>query len=241
MVCSETSSTDKFRESMSQKLASIQARIKLACERVNRRVDEVALVLVTKQVTTEQVQAAYEAGIRDFGENRVQEFVKKKEALPKDVRWHLIGNLQTNKVKFVVGETTLIHSCDRLELAKALDQKAAQIQKQVEMLIQVNTSGELTKHGFFPEELPKAVKEILKHKQLKIRGLMTIGPLTEDTEQIRRAFQSLRKVKERMQSEFPKTDWTYLSMGMTGDFEIAIEEGANLLRIGSAIFGKRKK
>ena len=217
----------------------LQARISEACARVGRPAEEVQTVLVTKQVKPERIQEAYQAGIRDFGESRVQEWETKSVQLPGDIRWHLIGHLQTNKVKQVVGKTVLIHSCDRMDLAEAIQKEADKQAQTVSVLIQVNVSGEITKQGFFPEEMRTAVGKISKLNRIQILGLMTIGPLTENQDQIRKSFKSLRQLREKLKTEFKAIDWRYLSMGMSSDFEIAVEEGANLLRVGSLVFGAR--
>ena len=221
------------------RLKQLKAHISEACARAGRRSEEVQTVLVTKQVKPDRVQEACQLGERDFGESRVQEWETKRTQLPSDIRWHLIGHLQTNKVKQVVGKTVLIHSCDRLDLAEAIQKEADKHAQTVPVLIQVNTTGEITKQGFFPEEMRNAVSEIKKLDRIQILGLMTIGPLTENQDEIRKSFKSLRLLREKLKTEFKTIDWRYLSMGMSGDFEIAVEEGANLLRIGSFVFGPR--
>ena len=228
--------TDLMIESQ---LKQLRARISEACVRAGRNAEEVRAVLVTKGVTPARVLEAYQLGERDFGESRVQEWETKRTQLPSDIRWHLIGHLQTNKVKQVVGKTVLIHSCDRLDLAEAIQKEADKQAQTVPVLIQVNTTGEITKQGFFPEEMRSAVSEIKKLNRIQILGLMTIGPLTENQDEIRKSFKSLRQLREKLKTEFKAIDWQYLSMGMSGDFEIAVEEGANLLRIGSFVFGPR--
>ena len=219
----------------------VTERIQTACQRAGRDPKEVELVLVTKEVEPQRIDAAYKLGIRNFGENRVQELVAKREKLPKDIKWHFIGHLQTNKVKLLVGQVVLIHSCDRMGLAQELDKQAEKRNQKIDLLIQVNSSGEKTKQGFSPEAVEQAASEIVKLKHLNVRGLMTIGPNTEDQARIRNSFRSLRKLQDRLRDSVPNTDWHYLSMGMSSDFELAIEEGANLLRIGSAVFGPRPK
>ena len=179
-------------------------------------------------------------GIRDFGENRVQEWLEKKNELPKDIQWHLIGHLQTNKVKHCIARASLIHSVDSLKLAQAIEKEAAAKNWIADCLIQVNTSGEASKFGASEHEAEKLVEEVLKLPNIQLKGLMTIGPLTEDESKIRKAFRDLRLLREKMAEQFPKSDFKFLSMGMSDDFEIAVEEGANLLRIGRAVFGERK-
>lgn len=220
---------------------TLTERIHAACQRANRNHEDVELVLVTKEIAPNEIERAYRLGVRDFGESQVQEWAEKRRHLPLDIRWHFMGSLQTNKVKFLVGQVALIHSCDRLDLAKALQKEAEKHHRIVDVLIQVNTSGEETKHGFQPNAVAHSVSEILAFNCLNIRGLMTIGPHTEDKKRIRSSFQSLRALRDRLQRDFPNVDWHYLSMGMSSDFELAIEEGGNLLRIGSAVFGERAR
>ena len=187
----------------------------------------------------EKIREAYEAGARDFGENRVQEFLAKKPGLPGDIRWHWAGHLQTNKVKSITGEIEMLHSLDRLELAGELQKQSEKRNLSVDALIQVNTSGEATKSGFAPDAVEAGIKEIEKMNRIKLRGLMTIGPLAEDETRVRECFRKLRNLRGGLQQKFPRLDLYHLSMGMSSDFEIAIEEGATLVRIGSAVFGDR--
>lgn len=222
-----------------QGLKAVKSRAAAACSRVGRRASEIEFVLVTKGVQISRIHEAFQLGVRDFGENRVQELIAKRDHLPKDIRWHFIGHLQTNKVKFLVGRTFLIHSCDRLDLANEIQKHAEKENQVVQVLIQVNTSGEKTKYGFLPDETRQIVPKIAALDRLIVRGLMTIGPRILDQERTRYSFRLLRVLKDRLQDQFPKLDWHYLSMGMSADFELAIEEGANLLRMGTAVFGKR--
>jgi hypothetical protein len=197
----------------------------------------IRLVLVTKTVEPGRILEAYQAGERDFGENRVQEWQDKKDALPEDIRWHLIGHLQTNKVKHVIGRVALIHSLDRLDLADAIE-KQAQAKGIVEVpcLVQVNMSGEESKFGLDPGEVEDFIRQMPSRSSIRIRGLMSIGPLTEDQGRIRDCFRKTRELLETLKKKFPQSGWDVLSMGMSADYRIAIEEGANMLRIGSLIF-----
>ncbi len=222
-----------------RQLRGVTERIHEVCKRSGRDSKEIRFILVTKEVDLNKIKSAYDLGVRDFGENRVQHLIAKQGELPKDIKWHFIGSLQTNKVKSLIGQVTLIHSCDRVELAKEIEKQAAKQGQTVDILVQVNTSGEATKHGFDPGNIKQAVLEIAAFSHLKLRGLMTVGPNTQDQEKIRRSFRALRNLRDQLQKEFQHCDWRYLSMGMSSDFEIAIEEGANLLRIGSAVFGPR--
>jgi hypothetical protein len=202
----------------------------------------VTTVLVTKTVPPSRIWEAWDLGWRDFGESRVQEFKEKKRNLPAEIRWHFVGRLQTNKVKSIVGEIELLHSLDRVALAEEIEKQAEKMggsARAVPLLIQVNTTGEATKSGFAPDELEKAVETLAKFGSLRIRGLMTIGPLTEDQEAVRSSFRKLRLLRDGLREKFSGLPITHLSMGMSSDFELAVEEGATLLRIGTAVFGER--
>ncbi len=231
---------------------SLELDIRTAIQRLEVSIQETALgagrdpgsiryVLISKTVSEEQIREAYEAGARDFGESRAQNLVEKKRQMPIDIKWHMIGHLQTNKVKLVAGETALIHSLDSLELAQEIDSQA-ELKKidRVPCLIQVNSSGEATKSGMLPEEA-EAFADQVKNLKTRLHGMMTIGPNTTDENKIREAFRTTADVFKRLACKFPADQWNILSMGMSGDYKIAIEEGSNLLRIGSAVFGERKK
>ncbi len=228
-------------EDIRVRLQQLRDSVSGICRRTGRSPEEIRIVLVTKTVAAERVREAWEAGGRDFGENRVQELLQKKPVLPAEICWHMIGHLQTNKVKQVLGEVVLIHSLDRRELALEI-QKQAEKKKidEVACLIQVNSSKETTKSGFDLEEVEPFVAETEACPRIRIRGLMTIGPLTEDARLTREAFRKTRELREHLKKRFPEKDWGILSMGMSGDYEIAVEEGANLLRLGTVIFGSRK-
>ncbi len=229
---------------MPQEIENNIKRLKQEIESVavksGRQRDSVRLVLVTKTVSQERLFEAYEAGERNFGENRVQEILAKKPLLPQNIRWHFIGHLQTNKVKEIIGQAVLIQSLDSVHLAKELEKASGKLNLITEVLLQVNTSGEAAKFGFKPEELEDAVGEMTRFSHLKIRGLMTIGPLTDDDKKIRESFVLLRNLRKKMKASYPDLDWSELSMGMSEDYRIAIEEGATILRIGRAVFGERK-
>lgn len=204
------------------------------------------MVLVTKTVSGDLIREAFEAGRRDFGENRVQELGGKIPVLPREIRWHFIGHLQTNKVRALVrwmerGERPiLIHSLDRRELAEVLEKEGERQGLALDVLLQVNTSRETTKSGFSPEEFEEALEKISLLEHLRIKGLMTLGPLTENEKEIRESFQRLRRLKENFEKKYSRSSWE-LSMGMSSDFEIAVEEGATMLRIGTAVFGERPR
>lgn len=195
---------------------------------------------MTKTVPVEAIREAFELGCRDFGENRVQELLQKKPGLPAEIRWHFQGRLQTNKVKALVGETALLHSLDRMELAEEIQKQAEKRNITVETLLQVNASGEATKAGFAPEAAEQAVAELEKYPRIRLRGLMTIGPLTEDEARVRKSFERLRRLREELSGKFSVEGLQELSMGMSSDYEWAIEEGATILRIGTAVFGERE-
>lgn len=218
-------------------LSRIKESIKRAASRSGRGPQSVKLVLVTKQVEIEQIRAAYDLGERDFGENRVQELLEKASALPKDIRWHFIGRLQTNKAKLAVDAAHLIHSVDTLRLAEKLDEEGRKSNLKINALVQCNTSGEQTKSGFTPDEVENFLKRASDFGYIEFRGFMTMAPLGASEEVIRRTFGGLRNVLENARKKFPRFTWEHLSMGMSQDYEVAIEEGATLVRIGTAIFG----
>jgi len=205
--------------------------------RVGRNPESIRLVLVTKTVEPARILEAYQMGERDFGENRVQEWNEKKDLLPQDIRWHLIGHLQTNKVKLVIGRVALLHSLDRLDLADAIEKQAkTKGITEVPCLVQVNMSREESKFGLDPSVVEDFIRQMPLRPRVKIRGLMAIGPLTEEAGKIRECFRKTRELLEDLKGKFPLHVWDILSMGMSSDYRIAIEEGANMLRIGSLIF-----
>lgn len=220
-------------------LAAVREKIRRAAARAGRGEKDVELVLVTKNVSPEVIMEAYSAGERCFGENRVQELEEKKGLLPGDIQWHFIGHLQTNKVKSMLSGVSLIHSVDSVRLAQALAVKAAAEKARLPLLVQVNTSGEQTKFGTSAGQLSEVLKTVSESASLDLKGLMTIGPFTGDEAAVRKSFRQLAALREEwMGKGFPGLK--ILSMGMSHDFEIAIEEGANMVRIGTAVFGERK-
>ncbi|APF18370.1 YggS family pyridoxal phosphate-dependent enzyme [Caldithrix abyssi] len=220
-------------------IARIYERIEAACQRAGRSREEITLVAVSKTMPPEVIKQAYDAGLRVFGENRPQELRDKARLLPEDIQWHFIGHLQTNKIKYVAPRAVLIHSVDSLRLAEALDQFAEKRSLTIPVLLEVNVSGESSKFGFAPEKTPEAFEKIAGLKHLHIKGLMTIGPLSDDRQKIRQAFRQLYNLREDLQKTASGVELPVLSMGMSGDFEIAIEEGSTHIRIGTAIFGAR--
>lgn len=224
-------------------LQAIQNRIQAACDRSMRPIESVTLVHVSKTQPIEVLEAGYQLGMRVFGENKVQEIREKVVALPmEDIRWHMIGHLQRNKVKYIVDSVSLIHSVDSIRLAKTISDEAAKKNRIIDILIQVNMADETTKFGFRDQDqLMHLIKEIAVMKNIRIKGLMTIAPYVENPEDNRMIFRQMRQLSVDIKDQ--NIDNVYmdeLSMGMTGDFEVAIEEGATMVRIGTAIFGERQ-
>ncbi len=198
------------------------------------------LIAVSKTKPVSMLQEAYDTGIRDFGENKVQELVDKIDQMPSDIRWHLIGHLQTNKVKYIVGKTYLIHSVDSVKLAKEIQKEAEKKNCDVDILIEVNVAGEESKFGLSPRDVLSVVREISVLDRVHIKGLMTIAPYTDDAESNRGYFRQLRDLSVDIDSKnIDNVSMNVLSMGMTGDYEVAAEEGASFVRVGTGIFGER--
>ena len=215
--------------------------IKENLEKVNSALtDSVLLVAVTKTRKPEEINEAIECEVTDIGENKVQEIIEKYDKVS-PVRWHMIGHLQTNKVKNIIDKVDMIHSVDSLKLAGEIEKRAEQAGKTMDILVQVNPGGEESKFGVSPYEAQGLVENIIKNcKNIKIRGLMCVARLTDDEEEIREDFRTVKKLYDKLKEmSEPGLDFRYLSMGMSGDYKIAIEEGSNLVRIGSSIFGQR--
>lgn len=211
-----------------------------ACERAGRNTDEVTLIAVSKTKPVDMLQEIYDCGCRDFGENKVQEIMDKYEKLPSDIRWHMIGHLQTNKVKYIVDKVYMIHSVDSMKLAREISKEALKKNVTVKVLLEVNVAKEETKFGLLTEEVLNFYKEVTDLPGLKVCGLMTIAPYVENPEENRQHFVNLKQLMVDIVDE--KTDNISvgeLSMGMTGDYEVAIEEGATFVRVGTGIFGER--
>jgi pyridoxal phosphate enzyme (YggS family) len=225
-------------EIIKNNLEIINEKIKKAALKVNRNPQEIKLVAVTKTATIEQIKEAISAGVKIIGENKVQEAKEKYQILTADIKWHLVGHLQTNKVKYAIEIFDFIHSVDSIKLAKEIDRRSLQFGMITNALVEVNVSGEETKYGIKPEEVEPFLKEISEFSRIKVRGLMTIAPIVEDKEKVRPYFRKLRELSEEIKSKKIKNvKMDYLSMGMSEDFEVAIEEGANMVRIGRGIFG----
>ncbi len=224
-----------------ENLNAIYERVKRACIQVNRNPEEIILVAVTKTKPVELIREAITAGITHFGENRVQEAAGKIPLITEPVQWHLVGTLQTNKVKKALELFHLIESVDSLHLAREIQRRCEQLNKTMPVLIEVNTSAEKTKHGVTPEQLPEMLKEMLTLSRLQIQGLMTIGPgwAVTEPEASRPCFQLLARLAEEMRQRFT-IPLPHLSMGMSSDFEVGIQCGATIIRIGTAIFGPRE-
>jgi pyridoxal phosphate enzyme (YggS family) len=216
----------------------LRERIQKKCREVNRDVNEVKLIAVSKTFGTGEILKVYDEGLRDFGENKAQELYSKFEETGDKITWHFIGHLQRNKVRFVVPAAAYIHSVDSLQLASEINKYAAKLNKVQKILLQVKTSYEESKSGIeTKEELLDLARYCNEFTNIELTGLMTIAPFTEDSNIIRQSFRQLRKLKDDLNTA--GFNFTELSMGMTADYEIAIEEGATMLRIGSAIFGER--
>ncbi|MGL6199441.1 MAG: YggS family pyridoxal phosphate-dependent enzyme [Lachnospiraceae bacterium] len=221
-------------------LAEVKLKIKTACQKVGRSPEEVTLVAVSKTKPIALLEEAYQLGVRDFGENKVQELVDKYEVMPKDIRWHMIGHLQRNKVKYIVDKTALIHSVDSLRLMETIEQEAAKKHCFVNVLIQVNVAEENSKFGIKAEELSEFLDGVVRFNHVKVKGLMTIAPYVKHQEENRKHFARLEKLSvDIMHKNIDNGNVSILSMGMSGDYMVAIEEGANMVRVGTGIFGER--
>lgn len=228
-------------EALQNRLASVRERIDLAARECGRDAGSVTLVGVSKTVGRDIVDAAYQAGLRDFGENRAQDARDKFADVPPDTRLHLIGSLQTNKARMVVGLAHLIHSVDRTSLLDALQERAAAANLVQLILLQVNIAREDQKHGCLPEEASALLQHAITCSNIEVRGLMTMAPLVATADEARPVFAGLRLLRNELQTQFPVVDLRELSMGMTNDFSVAIEEGATIVRVGRAIFAEQPK
>ena len=223
-------------------LKEVSDRIGAACKRAGRSREDVTLVAVSKTKPVSMLMEAYAAGVRDFGENRVQEILEKAPLMPDDIRWHMIGHLQTNKVRQVIDRVVLIHSVDSVALARQIEKEAAKRDLVVHILLEVNVAGEESKFGFSVDEAEEAAVEIAKFAHVRIDGLMTIAPFVENSEENRDVFQKLFQLSvDIKRKNIDNVNMNVLSMGMTGDFEEAVEEGASVIRVGAGIFGARTR
>lgn len=223
-----------------ENLFEVEDRICEACKKSGRRRGDVKLIAVSKTKPVSLIEEAYASGIRDFGENKPQELKEKYEALPKDIDWHMIGHLQRNKVKYVVGRAALIHSVESLRLAEAIDQEAEKKGIIMPVLVEVNVAEEESKFGITAAECPVFVETIARLQHISVQGLMAIAPFVENAEDNRKYFAKLRKLSVDIQAKnIDNVNMCNLSMGMTGDYQVAVEEGATIVRVGTGIFGSR--
>ena len=225
---------------VAENLVQVQKNIEESCKKVNRDPGEVTLIAVSKTKPVEMLQEAYAAGARVFGENKVQEIVDKYDQMPADVQWHMIGHLQRNKVKYIVDKVAMIHSVDSLRLAQTISHEAEKQDLDVPVLVEVNVAREESKFGVTTEETIALVEEMSKLPRVQIRGLMTIAPFVEDPEDNREIFRKLKQLSVDIAAKnINNVNMSVLSMGMTNDYEVAIEEGATMIRVGTGIFGER--
>lgn len=219
---------------------AISRNISDICTRKGKDPDSITIIAVTKTVDTDRINHAIKCGIRNIGENKVQEIMAKYENVEKNVNWHLIGHLQTNKVKYIIDKVALIHSVDSIGLAEEISKRAEKSGIQKDVLIQVNVAQEETKFGIEYEETESFAEQLSRFSGIRVRGLMTIAPYYEDAEMTRPVFKRLKEKYDMLAAAgIPNVDMKYLSMGMTNDYEVAIEEGSNMVRIGTGIFGAR--
>lgn len=236
----DQATTEETRGRIAANIARVRETIAETARRVGREPEEITLVAVSKTKPLALVQIAYNEGVTDFGENRVQDALPKiADFHPPGMRWHMIGHVQTNKGRRVAESFDAVQSVDSLHLAQALNRYAGGRDKPLPILLQVNVSGEASKEGMTPQETPEIARQIIALSALEIQGLMTIAPLAHDPEEARPTFRGLRLLREQLQRELPEIAWLHLSMGMTDDYAIAIEEGATIVRVGRAIFGER--
>lgn len=223
-----------------ENLRQVEKRIEEACKKGNRKREEVTLIAVSKTKPVSMIETIYEAGVREFGENKVQELCEKYELMEKDIHWHMIGHLQRNKVRQVIEKAYLIHSVDSLRLAQQIEQEAAKLGKIVSILVEVNVAKEVSKFGIMLEETESFLEKISAFKHISVQGLMTTAPFVENPEENRIYFRKLYQLSVDIKAKnIDNINMHFLSMGMTNDFEVAIEEGANIIRIGTGIFGER--
>ena len=225
---------------LAENLKAVQENIRSACEKAGRSYEDVKLIAVSKTKPLSDIETLITCGVNDFGENKVQELTEKYENVSRPVNFHLIGHLQTNKVKYVVGKTVLIHSVDSLHLAQEIEKESAKKNLVSDILIQINIANEETKFGIRPEETEELVRAVSKMPHIRIKGLMTIAPFVQNAELNRGLFRKMHQILLDIKSQsIDNVDMDILSMGMTNDYRVAIEEGSNMVREGTAIFGAR--
>lgn len=221
-------------------LLRVRERVYRAALRAGRDPERIKIIAVSKQVKAPLIEEVLQTGITDLGENRVQELKAKMSQFPPGINWHMIGRLQTNKVKYIVDKVALIHSLDRWKLAEEINRRAEQCQARVPVLVQVNVAGEDSKAGLATGEVRDFLEDLGQLPQLQVQGLMTIAPYVTNPEEARPYFKELRLLARRLDAgDLPGVGMEHLSMGMSGDFEVAVEEGASIVRLGSAVFGRR--
>lgn len=223
-----------------ENLEHVRETIQAACQKSGRDPESVTLIAVSKTKPLADLFAAYEAGVRDFGENKVQEIMEKAPAMPPDARFHMIGHLQRNKVKQVLPHVVMIHSVDSLRLAEEIQKEAEKLGRTVDILLEVNVAKEESKFGFLPEEAEEAAMKIAAFPNLRVCGLMTIAPFVENPEENRPVFEKLYQLSVDIKKKnIDNISMSVLSMGMTGDYPVAVQEGADMIRVGTGIFGAR--
>ena len=221
-------------------LAEVEQNILEACKKSGRSRDEITLIAVSKTKPVSLLEEAYSANVRDFGENKVQEMCEKYEVMPTDIRWHMIGHLQTNKVKYLIGKTALIHSVDSYKLACEIEKQAAKHDCIMDILIEVNIAEEESKFGLSETEVTNLVRKVAELPHVRIKGLMTVAPYVVDSEENRAFFRKIKQLSVDINNQnIDNVSMNILSMGMSGDYMVAIEEGATMVRVGTSIFGER--
>lgn len=227
-------------EYLKENLYEIKGNIKSVCERIGKNPEEVLLLAVSKTIDEEIVNKSIEYGVTDIGENKVQEITRKYDNITDEVNWHLIGHLQRNKVKYIIDKVCMIHSVDSLRLAEEIDKRASEIDKTMDILVQVNVANEESKFGIDISDLDELLEKLSILKNVRVRGLMTIAPFDPNPEGVRKYFKKLKNKFDSLSSmEYDNIRMEYLSMGMTNDYIVAIEEGANIVRVGTGIYGAR--
>ncbi len=223
--------------SIAENLNEIKQNIASACQKSGRSKDDVLILAVTKTIDADRINEAISLGITDIGENRVQELMQKYDLVDKSVRWHLIGHLQTNKVKYIADKVCMIHSVESIGLAKEIEKQCAKIDKVMDILVEVNVSGEESKSGIKPCDAEEFIRSICSFKHLKVKGLMTMAPFDAENDELHQIFSDLYKISvDISQKKLDNVIMEHLSMGMTGDYEVAVEENSTIVRIGTGLF-----
>lgn len=227
-------------EIIERNISNVLENIKKTCAEIDKSPEGITLIAVTKTIEPKRMDVALKTGINNIGENKVQEIMEKYDKINYDPKWHLIGHLQRNKVKYIIDKVDLIHSLDSLRLAKEIDKRAKKVNRIMNVLIQVNISNDEAKFGIAHDEINEFIREVSKLKNIKIEGLMTIVPYVDDTEKVRPYFRKMKGIFDDLKiCSYDNISMKYLSMGMTNDYIVAIEEGANMVRVGTGIFGER--